>query len=226
MKKFKRVLFVTLIILGIFIVLFASASIYLEYTLSQPCGEQAILSEWNLILVNNHYHIPKGYDVKLMELSNGQKIDERIYPELQEMFDDMRSEGVYPFVREGYRTADEQKAILREFIGDYMDQGYSLTKAYELTRKAAAAVGNSEHQLGIAVDINADLDKCEAWDVYNWLDANAWKYGFILRYPPDKTDITETNYEPWHYRYVGKEAAEEIHSRGVCLEEYLNLSAA
>ena len=138
------------------------------------------------------------------------------------MFDDMRAEGIYPFVREGFRTADEQKAILKEFISGHLDEGCNIFEAYDLTRKAAAAVGNSEHQLGIAVDINADIDKCEAWDVYNWLDANAYKYGFILRYPSDKTEITETIYEPWHYRYVGKEAAKEIYEEKLCLEEYIS----
>ncbi len=220
-KTLKKILVILLIIIALGAIVFGGSAIAFEIIISQPSGDAAEYSDWNLILVNNYHHIPSNYDVELLELSNGQKVDERIYPELQEMFDDMRSEGVYPFVREGYRTADEQKAIIKEFIGDHMNEGCNIFEAYGLTRKAAAAVGNSEHQLGIAVDINADLDKCEAWDVYNWLDANAYKYGFILRYPPDKTDITETNYEPWHYRYVGKEAAEEIHTRGVCLEEYV-----
>lgn len=221
-KTLKKILVILLIIIALAAVVFGGSAIAFEIIISQPSGEEAEYSEWNLILVNNYHYIPSDYKVELLELSNGQKVDERIYPELQEMFDDMRSEGVYPFVREGFRTADEQKAIIKEFIGDHISEGCNIFEAYDLTRKAAAAVGNSEHQLGIAVDINADLDKCEAWDVYNWLDANAYKYGFILRYPPDKTDITETNYEPWHYRYVGKEAAEEIHTQGICLEEYVD----
>ena len=84
-----------------------------------------------------------------------------------------------------------------------------------------AAVGYSEHQTGLAVDINADGVHSAGYQVYEWLAGNAWKYGFILRYPSDKEEITGTAYEPWHYRYVGKEAAAEIHRQGVCLEEYL-----
>lgn len=84
-----------------------------------------------------------------------------------------------------------------------------------------ALPGTSEHQLGLAVDINADTSKCSRDDVYNWLLENSYKYGFIQRYPSGKTSITGVANEPWHYRYVGKEAAEEIHQSGLCLEEYV-----
>ena len=84
-----------------------------------------------------------------------------------------------------------------------------------------AEPGTSEHELGLAIDINADLDRSTSDEVYGWLAQNAWKYGFVLRYPADKTDITGIDYEPWHYRYVGQEAAKEMHKKGLCLEEYL-----
>ena len=76
--------------------------------------------------------------------------------------------------------------------------------------------------LGIAVDINADTSKCSRDDVYNWLLENSYKYGFIQRYPSGKTSITGVANEPWHYRYVGKDAAEAIHQSGMCLEEYID----
>ena len=82
-------------------------------------------------------------------------------------------------------------------------------------------MGRSEHQLGLAVDINGDELHSSNDEVYSWLAENAYKYGFILRYPEGKSDITGIEYEPWHYRYVGKEAAAEIFSRSICLEEYL-----
>lgn len=84
-----------------------------------------------------------------------------------------------------------------------------------------AAPGTSEHQLGIAVDINADKTKSTNDEVYTWLAEHAREYGFILRYPKDKENVTGTGYEPWHYRYVGKEAAKEIWQEGCCLEEYV-----
>jgi len=199
----------------------SALAIGINSALSKPKGEAAkIPADPLLILVNNEHHIPAGYEIKLMELSNGQKIDERIYPDLQQMFDDMRAEDYKPYVREGYRTSKEQKDILIEKITDRMQEGYDPIKAYKLAREQVAAVGNSEHQLGLAVDINPYSGSTNEWGVYGWLDKNAWKYGFILRYPDGKTDITGITYEPWHYRYVGKEIAEEIHSKGITLEEY------
>lgn len=86
-----------------------------------------------------------------------------------------------------------------------------------------AKVGYSEHQTCLAVDINADGVNSTGEQVYNWLANNAWKYGFILRYPENKVDITKTDYEPWHYRYVGVEAAAKIQEKGLCLEEYISM---
>ena len=179
-----------------------------------------VSEEWNLIVVNRWNELPEDYSVELTELSNAQKVDSRIYPYLQEMFDAARAEDVYPVVREGYRTAEEQQEILDDKIQSYINQGYSQVKAERTAKEWVALPGTSEHQLGIAVDINADKSKCSNEDVYGWLAENAYKYGFVLRYPPGKQKITGTSYEPWHYRYVGEEAAKEIYERGICLEEY------
>lgn len=176
---------------------------------------------WNLILINKDNYIPEDYEVELLKLSNGEKVDERIYPELQAMFDDARTAGLELFVAEGCRTAPEQQKLLDDKQRAYKKEGYSSDEAKELAEKWVAIPGTSEHQLGIAVDINADTEKCKSEDVYNWLAENAHKYGFINRYPADKTEITGIIYEPWHYRYVGKEAAREIYEKGICLEEYI-----
>lgn len=220
-NKIKKAALILSILAGVILVIYVVSSIVFDNIIGQPSGRQTDISKWNLVLVNNDFCIPDSYDIELLELSNGEKIDRRIYPELREMLDDMRSEGLYSFVREGFRSAEEQKQILRDMVKEKMVQGFMPSEAYKEARKTAAAVGNSEHQLGLAVDINADPDKSDEWEVYIWLEENAWKYGFILRYPIDKTEITGFSYEPWHYRYVGKEAAEEIHNQGVCLEEYL-----
>lgn len=176
--------------------------------------------EWNLIVVNCWNEIPEDFSISLTELSNGQRVDSRIYPYLQEMFNDMRAEGIYPIVREGYRTAEEQQAILDERIQRYMNEGYSRSRAERTAKEWVAVPGTSEHQLGIAVDINADKTQSTNEEIYQWLADNAYKYGFILRYPQGKEDITGAEYEPWHYRYVGMEAAEEIFNNRICLEEY------
>ena len=183
---------------------------YVEYT----------REAWKLILVNSENPLPEDYTVELTELANGQKVDIRIYPSLQQMFDDARAEGVYPFVREGYRTAQDQQDILDERIQGYIDAGYSREEAEAAAREWVALPGTSEHQMGICVDINADTELSSSEEVYDWLAENAHEYGFILRYPEGKEDLTGISYEPWHYRYVGPEAALEIYSQGLCLEEY------
>ena len=181
---------------------------------------------WNLILVNRDSYIPDDYQVELTELSNGKKVDSRIYPELQEMFNDARAQGYGLFVREGYRTQEEQQQLMDEKIEAYENEGKSKSEAKKLAEQWVAIPGTSEHQLGIAVDINADTTKSSSDDVYNWLAENAHTYGFIKRYPSNKTDITGVINEPWHYRYVGKEAASKIYSQGICLEEYIEIGRA
>lgn len=176
-----------------------------------------------LILVNRNNPIPEGYEMELTLLSNGIMVDSRAYPDLQEMFDTMRAEGVYPTVLEGYRTSEYQQEIMQGRINGYIAQGYSEEGARAEAEKWVAVPGTSEHELGLALDINADVSMSDAWDVYNWLAKNAYRYGFILRYPEGKESITGIDYEPWHYRYVGREAAAEMYYSSLCLEEYLGV---
>ena len=185
-----------------------------------PMSEQ-----WNLLVVNEWNEMPEGFEatLTLTELSNGQKVDSRVYPYLQEMFDAMRAENIYPVVREGYRTKEDQQAILDERIQRYMEEGFSQRRAEKAAREYVALPGMSEHHLGSAVDINADTSMSTNQDVYEWLAKNAYKYGFILRFPEGKEEITGISYEPWHYRYVGEETAKEIYEKGICLEEYSRL---
>lgn len=178
---------------------------------------------WNLILVNRDNYIPDNYEFELTELSNGEKVDSRIYPSLQDMFDDARAKGLHLFVAAGYRTEEKQRQLLEEKTEAYVNEGYSRSEARELAEEWVAVPGTSEHQIGIAVDINADTKYSSRDSVYGWLEKNSWKYGFIRRYPPDKTEITGVINEPWHFRYVGKEAAQEIYSQGICLEEYIEM---
>ena len=182
---------------------------------------QETVEEWNLILVNRENAVPKNYSVELTRLSNGEQIDSRIYPSLQQMFDDARAQGISPIVISGYRTHDKQEVLMQEKIAAYEAEGNSKSDAKSLAENWVAIPGTSEHQLGIAVDIRADKQGSTNEQVYEWLSQNAYKYGFILRYPSNKVEITGINYEPWHYRYVGNEAALAIQEQGMCLEEYL-----
>jgi len=177
---------------------------------------------WNLILVNRWKPIPDEYAVALTALSNGESVDSRIYPDLQCMFDDARADGIHPIVASGYRTEAQQKSLMDEKIAALESDGLPLEDAKREAETWVAIPGTSEHQLGIAGDINADSAHSTTENVYNWLERNAWKYGFILRYPAGKLDVTGCSHEPWHYRYVGEEAAGEMHREGLCLEEYLN----
>lgn len=179
-----------------------------------------------LILVNSKNKIPENYEPELTELSNGQRVDSGIYPELQRMFDDMRAEGIYPVVGEGYRTSSEQQRMLDDKIRTFEKKGYSEKRARAMAEEWVAVPGTSEHELGLAVDINADKDNSSNDEVYEWLYENAYRYGFILRYPIGKTSVTGIDYEPWHYRYVGTDYSEEIAESGLCLEEWLERNAS
>lgn len=223
MKKKKKGNLIWRVLRGIIAVylLLILGNLAVEFYSSLGIAHRIKLSdEWNLMVVNRWNELPEDYEVELVELFNGKEVDERIYPYLQEMFDAAREEGIYPIVREGYRTEAEQQAMFDEKVQAYRSEGYSRARAERTAKEWVALPGTSEHQLGIAVDINADKEKCSNEEVYAWLAENAHKYGFILRYPQGKVSITGISYEPWHYRYVGAEAAKEIYEQGICLEEY------
>lgn len=180
-------------------------------------------SPWYLMLVNRQNAVPENYDVDLAEVAGGEQVDRRIYEPLMDMLEAAKESnwGQLPRVVSGYRTQEEQKRLYDDKIAKYLDEGYSQDDAEEMAKQWVAVPGHSEHQLGFAVDING-----ATYDVYFWLQENSYKYGFIFRYPGDKTEITGTAEEVWHYRYVGVEAAAEIYEQGLCLEEYLeNLEA-
>lgn len=141
---------------------------------------------WCLILVNKWHAIPDDYEVELQELANGQSVDKRIYPALQEMFDTARSNGVYPIVASGYRTTEEQQRLMDEKIAAYRADGYSTDEAISKAEEWVSVPGTSEHQLGIAVDINADGIHSTGDDVYAWLNQNAYKFGLFAAIRPIK----------------------------------------
>ncbi|MBC6678511.1 M15 family metallopeptidase [Zhenpiania hominis] len=175
---------------------------------------------WNLMLVNSQYRIPDDYSMDLIRLSNGEQVDSRIYPALQEMFDDARADGYNLFVRAGYRNGEVQENLMEDKIETYRQEGYSQREAEHEAEKWVAKPGTSEHELGLAVDINAE-GQTDGNRLYQWLAEHSWKYGFILRYPAEKEEITGIDYEPWHFRYVGKQAAKEMYEQDLCLEEYV-----
>ena len=196
----------------------SSQTIYTE-------GEQTD-GVWNLILVNPWNPVPENFTVDLQPLSGTKGIDKRCYPQLQKMMDDCRAQGFSPYICSSFRTWDMQQELYTNQIKNYRNMGYSEEQAPIEAAKKTAIPGTSEHQLGLAVDIidtsNWNLDNSqEKVPTQQWLMANSWRYGFILRYPNGTTSITGIIYEPWHYRYVGCKVAQEIYERGITLEEYL-----
>ena len=181
---------------------------------------------WQLRLVSAAHPLPEDFEVpELTKLKGGHAIDSRVYPALQQMMDDCRAAGLNPVICSSYRTHDKQEELFRKKVNTLRKQGYSQEEAETEAARWVARPGTSEHETGLAVDIvdkSYQLldEKQEQTPVQQWLMAHCAEYGFILRYPVEKSDLTGIGYEPWHYRYVGVEAAKAITEQGLCLEEY------
>ena len=183
---------------------------------------------WMLTLINFENLLPEDYQApELTQLKNNQSIDSRVYPYLQDMMDAARAAGYEPLICSSFRTWDKQSSLFERKVQYYMDQGSDRETAEQQAAVWVARPGTSEHQAGLAVDIvSVDyqvLDEGqEDTPLQQWLMEHCWEYGFILRYPTDKSDLTGVGYEPWHYRYVGRDAAQAMTEQGLCLEEYLD----
>lgn len=182
-----------------------------------------------LTLVNPWNELPEDWQVDLVTLSNGLQIDRRCYDALQEMMDACREAGYEPLICSAYRTQETQQDLFNNKVAKLEAEGKSHDEAVQEAGTVVAVPGTSEHQLGLTVDVvdvnNQNLtEEQEKTPTQKWLMANSWQYGFIHRYPNSKSDITGIIYEPWHYRYVGKDAAQEIFNKGITLEEYLGVT--
>ena len=181
---------------------------------------------WYLALVNKDHPMEEDYDLELTELEEGYSVDSRIADAAKEMLADAKAAGMKIVICSAYRSVTRQEQIFNDSVKDRLNQGMNYWDAFEDTRLSVAEPGTSEHAMGLALDLVSnqytELDeRQETTKEAQWLTANCHKYGFILRYPPSKTDITGIIYEPWHYRYVGVEDATKIMELGITLEEYL-----
>ena len=184
--------------------------------------------DWQLLLVNPWNEMPEDCEVTLKALPDGQKVDERAYDDLNAMLEACRDAGLRPKICSSYRTQAKQTYLYNNKITRLRNAGYSKAAALEEAGRWVARPGTSEHQLGLALDIvsssyQALTKKQEKTAEQKWLMEHCWEYGFILRYPSDKSEITGIGYEPWHYRYVGREVALDVRESGLCFEEYLLL---
>ncbi len=182
--------------------------------------------DWRLMLVNKQNPVPEDFEVHLAGISESQKADERIIDDIYMMMDAAAEDGVDLMICSAYRSYDRQKNLFNNKINSLMKQGMSYLEAYREGSMNVTVPGTSEHHLGLALDILTGSytrmdDGFGETDAGIWLAENAPKYGFILRYPRGKEEITGIVYEPWHFRYVGREYALDITKRGLCLEEYL-----
>ena len=182
---------------------------------------------WQLILVNEEHPLDPAYTPeKLTEITPGYPVDERILPDLKQMMDDGAAQGLSMYVTSAYRSYDQQIETFNASMQNRLNQKMTPLQAYQETSRSVALPGTSEHATGLAVDIISTAyealdDRQGDTAEQKWLMEHCWEYGFILRYPAEKSDITGIIYEPWHYRYVGKDAAKEITEQGITLEEYL-----
>ncbi len=203
-------------------------------TASQGASEQVAedyefsKDDWRLVLINKQNSIPDDYEVKLGvidTIKGPMYCDERTIDDMLDMFQAAKEENIVLEVCSPYRDLEYQQMLFNRKIKWYMNKGMSYMEAYQLSSQVVTVPGASEHQIGLALDIvttnyltlDEGFGETEAG---KWLAANSYKYGFILRYPLGKEAITGIEYEPWHFRYVGVEAATVITKQGITLEEF------
>ena len=194
-----------------------------------PTAEPSLSPEerpWYLRLVNKDNPLPQDFTVELTQVYGGQ-FDSRAADALSQMLEDMEEQGLSPMICSSFRTWDDQAALHQNKIDRLLAEGYSQEEAETEANRWVVPAGTSEHELGLAVDIvSAEYqileEEQENTPEQQGLMEHCQEYGIILRYPGDKQDLTGVGYEPWHYRYVGVEAAQEIMAQGICLEEYLS----
>ena len=182
--------------------------------------------KWNLAIINTKYPLPDSYAPTLSNVISGSNIqlDSRVSERYAEMYAAAKLSGCVLTPYSGYHSYALQETNYNRKVNFYVNQGIS---AEEANQKASAQVlpaGCSEHNAGLAMDIVSASSDFINTKEYKWLCENAHNYGFILRYPEDKTAITGMNFEPWHWRYVGTQAAKEMKEKNQCLEEYLGLA--
>lgn len=180
------------------------------------------IDDWRLILVNHDHALPENFSPELTSIDKIRKFDSRAIDELKQMMNQMKKDGITNvWVQSAYRSVDKQEDVFERRVKEYMRQGKTREEAEEFVLQTINKPGTSEHNLGLAVDFNYvdyDFDQTAG---FKWLKENAENYGFVLRYAKEKESITKVDYEPWHWRFVGKEHAAQMNERNMCLEEYV-----
>ncbi len=197
-------------------------------SLSEEKEESVVFdrNDWKLLLVNKQHTIPEDYEFTLGTIKGSMRCDERIIEPLTQMFSAAKEDGINLVVRSPYRDMARQEYLFERKVKSYQSTGMSYMDAYQKASITVTVPGASEHQIGMAFDITSDtyytLDTGFAeTEAGKWLKEHSWEYGFILRYPLGKEEITGIQFEPWHFRYVGVDAAEVIMGQNITLEEFV-----
>jgi D-alanyl-D-alanine carboxypeptidase len=216
-----RTLRIAALLVLLVLVLFAILRFHMWQTPPEMKQQLALVNRWNPVS-------EIGYTPKLTEIEAGFQADKQCTEAAKRMLADCRSAGCRPMILSAYRSVDDQLVLYDEEVQRLVNRGYSPELAEDEVSKKIAAPGRSEHELGLALDIvdedfSETSDRQAQTDVSRWLKENAWRYGFILRYPEDAEEETGYAWHPWHYRYVGEGTAGNMHSLGITLEEYLSM---
>lgn len=194
-------------------------------------GEKKVLTIYeknkeNLVLVNADTALDTSFDADLQTICNGRLYaSSRLYSSLTKMLKAAGQNGFRYWIASAWRSRDKQQQLVDEDVQALLQKGISYDEALRQTYVETMPAGHSEHETGLALDIlcsgNTDMNISQAKEPGNiWLRKNCYRYGFIPRYPKDKEDITGINYEPWHFRYVGREAALYMQKHHLTLEEF------
>ncbi len=199
-----------------------------DYLINQSAPDIAVpMGDWAKIMVSPAYYLPESFEVTLADFKDGQ-VDARIADICNEMFSDAKDDGIEFKLVSAYRSKELQSELYQKMVDRYLNKGYSRDDAETTAATITARPNTSEHQTGLALDIvspsYSTMNKGFATtDAFKWLNANAHNYGFTLRYKEDKVSITKVIYEPWHWRFVGVDAAADMKQSGECLEEYFDM---
>lgn len=190
--------------------------------LAELAGEK-----WALTLINKTYPLDKKYSPTLSPVVEGSSVtaDSRVSEAYQLMYADALKAGYVLTPYSAYCSYQGQQTIYNNKIQSFIFQGMTEDEAKQNAEKRIEPAGCSENGAGLSVDIISASAGFASTDEYKWLTQNAFKYGFVLRYPDDKTDVTGMIYQPWHWRYVGIDAATEMKNNNQCLEEYLGVAS-
>lgn len=181
------------------------------------------IDDWRLTLANFENLLPEDFEVELADIDDTRQFDARAIEYLNKMINDMRKSGISNvWIQSAYRSVARQKELFDNSVNKYLKEGKTQEEAEKLTEEYINKPGSSDHNLGLAVDFNNVDNNFEDLKAFKWLQENAENYGFILRYPKDKEEITQIAYESWHWRFVGEEHAKKMNELHMCLEEYVD----